>query len=205
MVLRPLPPRPDKMSKGLTRLVKAVTEHVSFYRLDDAAAVASVKNWRSIFMTRYETNSEESSFEKSRLLRSEKLNNLSGSVGTERLIEETAFLVESLSEKRRLSILDAGAEMSMSPEQLTRLAARRVGLEVPTSFGDVSGEATRASAENLQLKLREKMEEAASLGIDDTDEGKLREARIHAIAAKASNALASDLARKAQQGNKKEE
>ena len=57
----------------------------------------------------------------------------------------------------------------------------------------------------LSFTYREKMEEAASLGIDDTDEGKLREARIHAIAAKASNALASDLARKAQQGNKKEE
>jgi len=179
------------MAGRLKRLVAAATSHVSFYQLENAAAATT--RWQQTIHTLMDRK-ESDTFVKSRLLQSEQDEDTKK--GNERLLEETAFLVENLNEKRRLQLLDAGAEALLTPEQLTRLAARRVGLEVPENFGDVSAASTAASAETLQLKLREKLDEAEALGSDDTDEGKLREKRIRAIAEKAQHALSAEKARR---------
>lgn len=144
---------------------------------------------------------ESDAVKRSRLLRSEM--NLSGNTGNERLVDEYSYMIESLSEKRRLQILDAGAETILSPEELTRLAAKRVGMDVPDSFGDVSSEANRASAATLNKKLQEKLLESEQLGEDDSEEGRLRQKRIHAIAQSAQNALAAEMARRHKPPEKK--
>jgi hypothetical protein len=183
------------MSKQVTRLLNAVSNHVKFFKLDSAGggdAIAS--KWRNTIMTSLKRE-ESDSVKESRLLRSEKkLKN--NDLGSERLIDEYSFLIESLSEKRRLQILDAGAETILSTEQLTRLAARRVGMDVPDHFGDVSSEANRAAAATLNKKLQEKLQEAEYLGEDNSEEGRLREKRIQAIAQTAKDALAAELSRR---------
>ena len=175
---------------SMKRLLSAAASHVSFYKLETAAATQTQDTWKNIFSKLLSSDNDD---KKSHLLRAEE--DLNAKEGKEKLIDEMSYLIENLSEKRRLQLLDAGAESLLNPEQLTRLAARRVGLEVPENFGDVSAEATKASAQTLQSKLREKMEEVEAMGDSNTDEGKLREKRIRAIAEKAKNALASDLAR----------
>ena len=187
----------------ITRLLNAVSTHVSFFKLDAAGGGEAIASqWRTTIMASLKRD-ESNAIKESRLLREESGTDL----GNDRLVNEYAYLIESLSEKRRLQILDAGAESILSPEELTRLAARRVGLDVPDNFGDVSSEATRASAATLNKKLQEKLLEAKELGTDDSEEGRLRELRIQAIASTAQNALAAESLRRRQPSTpeKKEE
>lgn len=114
--------------------------------------------------------------------------------GSARLIDEYRHLVESLSEKRKLQILDAGAETIMSPQELTKLAAKRVGLDVPEHYGDMSGQAGHTAALKLNA-VREKLEAEHALASDsgaDDEEARAREERIRAVSAKAQAALAAE-------------
>ena len=82
----------------------------------------------------------------------------------------------------------------MSPQQLTRLAAKRVGLDVPEEYGELSGDAGQAAALKLNA-VRERLEAEHELAADggaDDEEAREREARIRAVSAKAQAALAAE-------------
>jgi hypothetical protein len=170
------------------KLLRAVSRHVAFMRAEPAASAA---HWRGVLTSQLRGGGGGSAAAGSRrrALREEEEEE-----GSERLVAEYAHLLSALSEKRKLQILDSGAETIMSPQELTRLAARRVGLDVPEEYGAASGQAGQSAARKLNA-VRDRLEaehaRAADGGAGD-EEARNREERIRAVSAKAQAALAAE-------------
>ena len=169
------------------RLLRSVSRHVAFMLAEPAGASAA-RRWRAVLSQQIRAD-ELPGASSARALPEE-----DGATGSGRLVEEYEHLISALSEKRKLQILDAGAETIMSPQQLTRLAAKRVGLDVPEEYGELSGDAGQAAALKLNA-VRERLEAEHELAADggaDDEEAREREARIRAVSAKAQAALAAE-------------
>ena len=92
----------------------------------------------------------------------------------------------------------------MSPQELTRLAAKRVGLNVPDEHGEGSGEAGKAAAVKLHA-VKERLEAEHAMAEDggaDDEEARAR-GWIRVVAAKAQAALAGSNGRVADVGSAK--
>ena len=178
------------MSSASGRLLRAATRHLKFMRPEPQAS-ACARQWRASLAAQLRGGSGEAGGAPpaagALALRDEDPTGADA-----RLVEEYSHLLRSLGQKRRLQILDAGAETLMSPQELTRLAAKRVGLDVPKEFGEARQEGTAAAAGRLTA-IRDRLErEHEGLGDEDEDEARAREARIRAVAAKAQAALAAE-------------
>ena len=169
------------------RLLRAVSRHVAFMRAEPAGAEAAA-HWRGVLAPQLRDAGA------ARQCAARALPEEEEETGSARLVDEYAHLMSALSEKRKLQILDAGAETIMSPQELTRLAAKRVGLDVPEEYGEASGKAGGAAALKLNA-VRERLEAEHALAADggeDDEEARNREERIRAVSAKAQAALAAE-------------